>query len=228
MTEKDAQKEAQRCLLCGDICNICVTVCPNRANVSYTIEPVEYLLQKAVNRDGGVEIIEDKPFRLTQPYQVFNIADFCNECGNCRTFCPTNGAPYKDKPRICLTGESFRAEPHAFFIGTCHDNEFPTEGDENNQKLLQGVQGDGFLEKSPPDGRWFIKSKKESGDMEILFLEENQYIYETACISAVLDKNTLRIKEIRFKPDSPGKEVNFKHAAEMSILFAALGHLKKM
>ncbi len=45
-----------------------------------------------------------------------NIADFCNECGNCRTFCPTSGAPYKDKPRLCLSEESFDKEANAFFI----------------------------------------------------------------------------------------------------------------
>jgi len=34
-----------------------------------------------------------------------------------------------------------------------HDNEFSPGDDENNQKLLLGVQGDGFLEKSPPGRR---------------------------------------------------------------------------
>jgi putative selenate reductase len=193
MTEKDVQKEARRCLFCDDICNICVTVCPNRANVSYTIEPKEYFLQKAINRDGKIEIAADKPFCLRQPYQVCNIADFCNECGNCRTFCPTAGAPYKDKPKICLTEESFRAEPRGFFMG-----------EEN--------------------GKRFIKSKKESGDIETLFLEKDRYIYETPCISAILDKNNLRVKHIRFKPSSPLEEVDFKHAAEMSILLTAIGY----
>ena len=190
MTGKSAQKEAQRCLFCSDTCNICVMVCPNRANVSYTLEPVEYLLQKAINRDGKIEITADEPFRLTQPYQVYNIADFCNGCGNCRTFCPTSGAPYKDKPKICLTAASFQAEPHGFFMG-----------EEN--------------------GKWFIKSKKENGDWETLFLETDRYIYETAWFSAALDKNNLRVKDIRFKSSSPFKEVNFKRAAEMSILFTA-------
>ncbi len=190
MTGKAAQKEAQRCLFCSDICNICVTVCPNRANVSYTLEPVEYLLQSAINRDGKIEIIDDEPFRLTQPYQVYNIADFCNECGNCQTFCPTSGAPYKDKPKICLTAASFQAEPNGFFIG-----------EEN--------------------GKRFIKSKKANGDRETLFLEIDRYIYETAWFSAVLDKKSLRVKDIRFKPSSPLEEVNFKRAAEMSILLNA-------
>ena len=39
--------------------------------------------------------------------QVLNIGDFCNECGNCTTFCPTSGDPYLDKPRIHLSDQSF-------------------------------------------------------------------------------------------------------------------------
>ena len=30
------------------------------------------------------------------------LTDFCNECGNCVTFCPTSGEPYRDKPRLYL------------------------------------------------------------------------------------------------------------------------------
>ena len=30
-------------------------------------------------------------------YQVVHIDAFCNECGNCATFCPWDGRPYKDK-----------------------------------------------------------------------------------------------------------------------------------
>ena len=41
-------------------------------------------------------------FKISQPHQVLNIQDFCNECGNCTTFCPTSGEPYIDKPRLFL------------------------------------------------------------------------------------------------------------------------------
>ena len=34
--------------------------------------------------------------------QIVNVGDFCNECGNCTTFCPTSGAPYRDKPRFWI------------------------------------------------------------------------------------------------------------------------------
>ena len=40
---------------------------------------------------------------------MVNIADFCNECGNCETFCSTAGAPYKDKFKMHLNRKSFEA-----------------------------------------------------------------------------------------------------------------------
>ena len=45
------------------------------------------------------------------------LADLCNECGNCRTFCPTAGAPYRDKPRLFLDrGEFEQQRDNAFMI----------------------------------------------------------------------------------------------------------------
>jgi putative selenate reductase len=116
-SEEAARKEATRCLYCGDICNVCVTVCPNRALVSFRVEPVNCRLQKVYRQGGTVKTEGAGEYRLEQVYQVFNIADFCNECGNCRTFCPTDGAPYKDKPKLCLTAKSFAAEPEGYLLG---------------------------------------------------------------------------------------------------------------
>lgn len=116
LTEKEAQQEASRCLFCDEVCDICVTVCPNRANYGYTVEPFEVKLQKAVNDNGEIKIVDDGIFKIEQPYQVLNIEDFCNECGNCATFCPTNGAPYKDKPRVFLTEKSFRNAASGYYL----------------------------------------------------------------------------------------------------------------
>ena len=45
------------------------------------------------------------------------IADLCNECGNCTTFCPSAGKPYLDKPRLFLDRNEFEAErDNAFMI----------------------------------------------------------------------------------------------------------------
>lgn len=107
MTREAAMAEARRCLSCDTLCNICTTVCPNRANLSYRVAPFKAPTFKAVQKDGRVSWAENGFFTVSQAFQVVNVADFCNACGNCTSFCPSAGAPYLDKPRICLTEDSF-------------------------------------------------------------------------------------------------------------------------
>ena len=109
-------KEADRCLQCDEICNICTTVCPNFANYSYEVERVSYYLQKVIQHNGEVKTQNEGIFEITQKYQILNIANFCNECGNCNTFCPTNSAPYKEKPKFWLTKSSFDLAKEGYFI----------------------------------------------------------------------------------------------------------------
>lgn len=63
---------------------------------------------------GKAEIVEDSVMKISQKPQIINVRDFCNECGNCDSFCPTAGAPYQTKPKFHLTKESFDAEPTGF------------------------------------------------------------------------------------------------------------------
>jgi putative selenate reductase len=110
-------KEAGRCLYCDELCDICTTVCPNFANYSYGITPVRYELQCAErNEDGTVEIKSDEVFEVRQKYQILNIANFCNECGNCDTFCPTGSAPYREKPAFWLTISSFNSAEEGYYL----------------------------------------------------------------------------------------------------------------
>lgn len=83
---KFAANEAARCLECSYICNKCVEVCPNRANVALDV------------RNLGL---------FNDPYQIIHLDAYCNECGNCATFCPWNGKPYKDKITIFSSREDF-------------------------------------------------------------------------------------------------------------------------
>ena len=69
---KEAKTEEERCLTCNKICENCVDVCPNRANISIKVPGM------AMN-------------------QVIHVDYMCNECGNCKSFCPYASAPYKDK-----------------------------------------------------------------------------------------------------------------------------------
>ncbi|HSH51237.1 MAG TPA: hypothetical protein VK982_05905, partial [Bacteroidales bacterium] len=109
--------EASRCLYCDEICNICTTVCPNFANYVYETEPVSYYLQHVKQLENGKIEIENKGiFEINQKYQILNIGNFCNECGNCNTFCPTNSAPYKEKPKFWLTKSSFDEADEGFYL----------------------------------------------------------------------------------------------------------------
>jgi putative selenate reductase len=60
---------------------------------------------------GGSE-----PFVVDQRLQIAVLTDFCNECGNCVTACPTAGRPYVDKPRLYLDRAEFEAESSNAFM----------------------------------------------------------------------------------------------------------------
>ena len=70
--EQKETKEAGRCLGCSTICENCVEVCPNRANIAIQVPGME-------------------------KHQIIHVDYLCNECGNCKSFCPYSSAPYLDK-----------------------------------------------------------------------------------------------------------------------------------
>jgi putative selenate reductase len=56
-------------------------------------------------------------FRIEQSRQIIHVDDFCNECGNCETFCVHHGKPYLDKPRLFLREDDFELEEdNAFYV----------------------------------------------------------------------------------------------------------------
>lgn len=82
--EEEYRAETERCLECNFLCNKCVSVCPNRANI-------------AIKVGNGLE----------KENQILHLDALCNECGNCETFCPYQGAPYKDKFTLFWDQEAF-------------------------------------------------------------------------------------------------------------------------
>jgi putative selenate reductase len=115
-TEEEAIKEASRCLLCDEVCNICTTVCPNSAFHSFVTEPGTYNTEKITSINGDISITDNGIFEIKQKYQILHIADWCNECGNCSTFCPSAGKPYRDKPHLYLTKSSFEENKDGFYF----------------------------------------------------------------------------------------------------------------
>ncbi len=105
LSDADARAEANRCLQCHLFCDKCIDVCPNRANVGYSVEPMEVeapVLDLATGLAIGVERV-----RFGQSRQILHVADLCNECGNCATFCVHSGKPFADKPRLFLSRAAF-------------------------------------------------------------------------------------------------------------------------
>ncbi len=107
LSREAAVAEASRCLMCDEVCDVCVTVCPNRANIGYESEALSLPLTLSIKAGESTMQQRTHHLRVTQRVQVLNLADFCNECGNCRSFCPTAGFPALDKPRLCLSTQSF-------------------------------------------------------------------------------------------------------------------------
>ncbi|ABZ85180.1 uncharacterized protein ygfk [Heliomicrobium modesticaldum Ice1] len=90
-------REFRRCLECSSVCNKCVEVCPNRANIAV---PVEGAATGFRNR-----------------FQIVHLDAYCNECGNCATFCPWDGRPYRDKPTLFSLRQDFEASRNpGFFV----------------------------------------------------------------------------------------------------------------
>lgn len=69
---REDKEESGRCLGCSGICENCVEACPNRANISIRVPGME-------------------------KHQIIHVDYMCNECGNCKSFCPYDSAPYLDK-----------------------------------------------------------------------------------------------------------------------------------
>ena len=82
-------------------CDKCIPVCPNNANFSYALDAEDVTYRDViVAADGTVTDGDEKQFQVHKAHQLACYADFCNECGNCDIFCPEDGGPYVEKPKL--------------------------------------------------------------------------------------------------------------------------------
>ncbi|MEG2773822.1 MAG: putative selenate reductase subunit YgfK [Acetivibrio sp.] len=88
---KESKDECERCLECNHVCECCVDVCPNRANVAIKVPGVKMM-------------------------QIIHVDKMCNECGNCKSFCPYESAPYKDKFTLFANIADFENSTNAGFV----------------------------------------------------------------------------------------------------------------
>lgn len=199
INENNAKGEAGRCFLCNDMCSICVTVCPNLANITYQITPFQREMNKLEVQDKSLIQIKDTPYRVSQPFQILNIVDFCNECGNCTTFCPTSGAPYKDKPKIFLKEDDFNDyeieyNAKCYFIKV-NNEEIIIKGKINNEEQHE------------------LKMNKDTEVLE----------YKNSRIKLQLDGKTFDIKEKKLLMDcEKGTEFSLIQCADMYTIIKGI------
>jgi putative selenate reductase len=116
LTPESAAREAARCVDCDVMCSTCDGVCPNRAIITYTAKPALLKLPALAADQVPPTSPAAIAFRVAQGPQVAVLADACNECGNCVTFCPTSGRPWLDKPRLYLHRGDFESQDDNAFM----------------------------------------------------------------------------------------------------------------
>jgi putative selenate reductase len=91
-------------------CDKCLPVCPNAANFTYPTPLVEFEYRDIIVSPDGKwrEAGAARVFKIDKPMQIACYADFCNECGNCDTFCPEYGGPYIEKPSFFGARETWQ------------------------------------------------------------------------------------------------------------------------
>ena len=117
LRQVDHQLEEFDCVAC----NNCVSVCPNNA-----------FLALPTPEEAGLE--------ARRQYLV--LAELCNECGNCTTFCPEEGAPHLIKPAL-FTGDDSWSDH----------------------------QGRGYRVECSEEGDWCVGGREEGRDLVLRILD---------------------------------------------------------
>lgn len=107
-------------------CNKCLPVCPNAANFSIPTGKVEVTMTDYQINNGDFIPIQGEKFMLEKENQIANLADFCNECGDCDIYCPEYGGPFIEKPRFFFTQSTY--EKYNNYDGFYFPNPFTLKG----------------------------------------------------------------------------------------------------
>jgi putative selenate reductase len=117
-------------------CDKCLPTCPNDANFVYEVEPLAREYENYRVEAGRAVTVAGGRFEVRERRQIGDFQDFCNDCGNCDTFCPEDGGPHLAKARFFGSLETFRrtAERDGFCV------EATGEGTDAIRGRLAGVE----------------------------------------------------------------------------------------
>ncbi|MBA2284686.1 MAG: glutamate synthase [Ktedonobacteraceae bacterium] len=125
-------------------CDKCVPVCPNDANFVFEVEPARFEYRDYRLTRGVLLPDERHEFFIEQAHQLANFADFCNECGNCDTFCPEYGGPFIEKPGFFGSRAAWEGRPN-------HDG-FYVEREGATDRLVGRIKGQTYSLEVQHDG----------------------------------------------------------------------------
>jgi len=107
-------------------CNHCVSVCPNDAMIRMASAP-------------------ESGSRLVKKWQFLCLADLCNDCGNCATFCSEEGAPNRVKPRLWLKPYDGLEPQSGEYLVTAGADGFQVDGGPDADLVRETIAGVGGL-----------------------------------------------------------------------------------
>jgi putative selenate reductase len=178
-------------------CDKCVPVCPNDANFVYETGILRREYDSYRYEKGAVKAVPAGLFEVKKQHQIANFHDFCNECGNCDTFCPEDGGPYIEKPRFFGSLEAWKAWPgrDGFFAeradsidaiwARIRGVEYHLEVDRN---LDRGLFTDGVLQlEVRHSARRVVAASAREGADEGRVLDFSAYLNMALAVDGVLD-----------------------------------------
>jgi putative selenate reductase len=93
-------------------CDKCIPVCPNVANFEFPVPQGTYAAGLVRWGDGDIAIEPGPALEVQKRHQIGNVADLCNECGQCDPWCPEDGGPYIVKPTVFISASAFQTHTH--------------------------------------------------------------------------------------------------------------------
>jgi len=164
-------------------CDKCIPVCPNDSNFYYEVDPVEIAFTNYSYSDGHLQPADSGTLKIEKKHQIANFADWCNECGNCDTFCPEYGGPFIQKP-------SFFADRAAWLDNAARDGFYITK--QNGLTEIVGrMEGKTYslaLDKTRPTARY------QDGVVEADFDPETHKIVNVKSLAAPVANHRIDVK----------------------------------
>jgi putative selenate reductase len=186
-----------------------VPVCPNDANFAYEVEAIE--VEARNYKVVGTQVLPEESFILkvkkSEQWAVY--ADFCNECGNCDTYCPEDGGPFAQKPKYFGTMETFQqhVERDGFYVERSQDKDriwgrlgsrqyFLEVEREANRAVFTDHVLELTLDRSKPDKplKTSIVEPGSSGHV----LQMKYYFWMEKCLEGVLNPARVNYVNVRF------------------------------